>query len=127
MARRQLTLDNTVAAELAGSEDTVLRALRGKLEADLHLRGNVLTLEGNEDDVAAAATVVDEMVELIEAYLPQQLSDEELGELVAAAIAETGASEQKQMGQVMSALMPKVGGKADGKRVSAAVQQKLGA
>lgn len=65
--------------------------------------------------------------ELIEAYLPQQLSDEELGELVDAAIAETGASEQKQMGQVMSALMPKVGGRADGKRVSAAVRQKLGA
>lgn len=65
--------------------------------------------------------------ELIEAYLPQQLSDEELAELVDAAIAETGASEQKQMGQVMSALMPKVGGRADGKRVSAAVRQKLGA
>lgn len=64
--------------------------------------------------------------ELIEGYLPQQLSDEELGELVDSAIAETGASEQKQMGQVMSALMPKVGGRADGKRVSAAVRQKLG-
>jgi uncharacterized protein YqeY len=64
--------------------------------------------------------------ELIEGYLPQQLSDGELGELVEAAIAETGASEQKQMGQVMSALMPKVGGRADGKRVSAAVRQKLG-
>ena len=65
--------------------------------------------------------------ELIEGYLPRQLSDEELGDLVEAAIAETGASEQKQMGQVMSALMPKVGGQADGKRVSAAVRQKLGA
>jgi uncharacterized protein YqeY len=65
--------------------------------------------------------------ELIDAYLPQQLSDEELGELVAGAIAETGASEQKQMGQVMSALMPKLGGRADGKRVSAAVREKLGA
>ena len=64
--------------------------------------------------------------ELIEAYLPQQLSDEELAELVEAAIAETGASEQRQMGQVMSALMPNVGGRADGKRVSAAVRQKLG-
>jgi uncharacterized protein YqeY len=65
--------------------------------------------------------------ELIESYLPQQLSDEELGELVEAAVAETGASEQKQMGQVMAALMPKLGGRADGKRVSAAVRQKLGA
>jgi uncharacterized protein YqeY len=65
--------------------------------------------------------------ELIEAYLPAQLSDDELTELVDAAVAETGASEQKQMGQVMSALMPKVGGRADGKRVSAAVREKLDA
>jgi uncharacterized protein len=65
--------------------------------------------------------------ELIQGYLPQQLSDEELGEIVRAAIEETGAGEQKQMGQVMSAVMPKVGGRADGKRVSAAVREKLGA
>jgi uncharacterized protein len=65
--------------------------------------------------------------ELIEAYLPEQLSDEELARLVEAAIAESGASEQRQMGQVMSALMPKVAGRADGKRVSAAVREKLGA
>ena len=64
---------------------------------------------------------------LIEGYLPQQLSDEELAELVDAAVAETGASEQRQMGQVMSALMPKVAGRADGKRVSSAVRQRLGA
>jgi uncharacterized protein len=65
--------------------------------------------------------------ELIEAYLPQQLSDEELAQLVQGAIEETGASEQRQMGQVMSALMPKLAGRADGKRVSAAVREKLGA
>ena len=65
--------------------------------------------------------------ELIEAYLPQQLSEAELAELVDAAVAETGASEQRQMGEVMSALMPKVGGRADGKRVSAAVRERLGA
>jgi uncharacterized protein YqeY len=65
--------------------------------------------------------------ELIEGYLPQQLSDEELQALVDAAVTETGASEQRQMGQVMSALMPKVGGRADGKRVSAAVRERLGA
>ncbi len=64
--------------------------------------------------------------ELIESYLPAQLSDEELGALVDEAIVSAGASEQKQMGQVMSALMPKVSGRADGKRVSAAVRSKLG-
>ncbi len=65
--------------------------------------------------------------ELVEGYLPRQLSDGELADLVAAAIAEAGATEQRQMGQVMAALMPKVGGRADGKRVSAAVREKLGA
>jgi len=64
---------------------------------------------------------------LIEGYLPQQLSDGELRELVDAAIEETGATEQRQMGQVMAALMPKVAGRADGKRVSAAVRERLGA
>ncbi len=63
--------------------------------------------------------------DLIEGYLPQQLSEEELAALVEEALAETGATEQKQMGQVMSALMPKLGGRADGKRVSTAVRQKL--
>jgi len=65
--------------------------------------------------------------ELISAYLPEQLSDEELKGLAAEAVEETGATEQKQMGQVMKALMPKVAGRADGKRVSAAVREALGA
>jgi len=65
--------------------------------------------------------------ELIEGYLPRQLSDEELSELVAEAVEETGATEQRDIGRVMSALMPKLGGRADGKRVSTAVRAKLGA
>ncbi|MGE5407615.1 MAG: GatB/YqeY domain-containing protein [Syntrophothermus sp.] len=64
---------------------------------------------------------------LIEGYLPAQLSDAELEELVDAAIAEAGAEGQAQIGKVMSALMPKVAGRADGKRVSGAVRRKLGA
>ena len=66
MARRQLTLDNTIAAELAGTEDAVLRELEGRLGCDLFLRGNVLTLDGEDDDVSRAATMVDELVGLIE-------------------------------------------------------------
>jgi phosphate starvation-inducible PhoH-like protein len=66
LARRQLTLDNTVAAELAGSEDSVLRALEGHLDVDVYLRGNVLTLDGDERELRSAETVVDELVELIE-------------------------------------------------------------
>ena len=77
---------------------------------------------GRADQAAAERFEAD----LIEGYLPEQLSDEELGELVETAVAETGATEMKQMGQVMGILVPRVGGRADGKRVSAAVREKLG-
>jgi phosphate starvation-inducible protein PhoH and related proteins len=66
LARRQLTIDNTVAAELAGSEDAVLKTLEGHLDVDLFLRGNVLTLDGDAGDVRTAETVVGELVDLIE-------------------------------------------------------------
>ncbi len=62
---------------------------------------------------------------MIDRYLPAQLSDAELGSLVSEALAETGASSPKEMGKVMSALMPKVAGRADGKRVSELVRSKL--
>ncbi len=63
--RRQIELDNAVAAELAGSEDAVLRVLEGHLECDVFLRGNVLTLEGDAEAVDAAASVVRELAELV--------------------------------------------------------------
>ena len=64
-------------------------------------------------------------VELIDPYLPAQLEDAELGTLVEQAVSETGASSVKDMGQVMSAVMPRVAGRADGKRVSAVVRERL--
>ena len=62
---------------------------------------------------------------LIEAYLPEQLSDDELHAIVGDVVAETGASSPKEMGRVMSLVMPRVQGRADGKRVSALVKEKL--
>ncbi|HEY7256062.1 MAG TPA: GatB/YqeY domain-containing protein [Solirubrobacterales bacterium] len=103
----------------AGDELAVLQRERKKrLEAAQAYRD-----AGREEQADAEALEA----EMIEAYLPEQLSDEELAEMVAAAIAETGATEQRQMGQVMGALMPKVGGRADGKRISSAVREHLGA
>ena len=66
MARRQLTLDNATAAELAGSQDSILRELEERLGCDVFLRGNVLTLDGDDTDVGVAAQVVDELVGLVE-------------------------------------------------------------
>jgi uncharacterized protein len=62
---------------------------------------------------------------IIEAYLPAQISDEELRTIVGDAVAKSGASSPKEMGKVMSAVMPQVKGRADGKRVSAMVQELL--
>lgn len=62
---------------------------------------------------------------IIEAYLPAELSDDELRAIVVAAIAESGASSPKDMGQIMKAAMANVGGRADGKRVSALVSEAL--
>jgi phosphate starvation-inducible PhoH-like protein len=66
LARRQLTLDNETAAELAGTDDGVLRELEQRLGCDVFLRGNVLTLDGDDADVSEAAQMVDEVVGLIE-------------------------------------------------------------
>ena len=79
------------------------------------------------DDAARPELAERERAELavIETYLPAQLDDAELGALVAAAIAETGADSPKQMGQVMKVLTPRVAGRADGGRVAAAVKAAL--
>ena len=134
---------DTRAAMKAGERDRVgvLRMLASALQQDAKLGKDdeiaVLQRERKKRLEAAEAYRAADRAEqegaerfeagLIEAYLPAQLSDEELAALVEAAIVETGASERKQMGQVMAALKPKVGGRADGKRISAAVRERLGA
>jgi uncharacterized protein len=74
------------------------------------------------DDQAAAERAEGEV---LAGYLPAQLSDGELAALVAAAIAETGASGMPGMGQVMKAVTPRVAGRADGARVAAEVRRRL--
>jgi uncharacterized protein YqeY len=78
--------------------------------------------KGGRADAAAAE---DAEAELIDVYLPAQISDDELQQLVADALAETGAESQKEMGRVMSAVMAKAQGRADGRRVSELVKERL--
>jgi len=61
----------------------------------------------------------------VEIYMPEQLSEEELAEIVQQTVSEVGATSKKEMGKVMAALMPKVKGKADGSLVNKLVQQHL--
>jgi uncharacterized protein len=78
--------------------------------------------DGGRTDRAEAE---EQEAELIAGYMPEQLSDEELNAIVGDAVAESGATSPKEMGKVMALVMPHVKGRADGKRVSDAVKEKL--
>ena len=78
--------------------------------------------KGGREDAAAAE---ESEAALIDAYLPAQISDEELQQLIADAVAETGAQSPKEMGRVMSTVMSKAAGRADGRRVSELVKERL--
>ena len=76
---------------------------------------------GREDLVEKIRTEL----QYVELYMPKQLSEEEVSEIVKQAISETGASTKAEMGKVMAVIMPKVKGKADGSLVNKLVQQHL--
>ena len=76
---------------------------------------------GREDLAAAEAFEA----QTIEAYLPAELSDAELDELVRSAVAETGAASQRDMGRVIKQVMAAAGGRADGRTVSIKVREAL--
>jgi uncharacterized protein len=116
----RLVLSELQKAEKEGGDDelTVLRRERKRrLDAAAQFRdGGRPELADQEESEA----------KLISGYLPAELSDEELDRLIASAIAETGASSPKDMGQVMKAVMAASGGRAEGKRTSARVRDALG-
>jgi uncharacterized protein len=78
--------------------------------------------DAGRDDLASGEQ---QEAELIAGYMPQQLSEDELRAIVADAVAASGATSPGEMGKVMSAVMPEVKGRADGKRVSAMVKELL--
>ena len=132
---------DTVRAMKAGDRDTVgaLRLLTSELQRDAK--------EGRGDELAVlrrerkrrleAATQFRDAgrseladreaaeAELITAYLPPELEDAELGEIVRAAVAELGATSIKDMGSVMKLVMARTQGQVDGKRAQAAVREAL--
>ncbi len=105
------------AKENGGDEVEVLqRERKRRLEAAEAYR------DGGRADAAEAE---EREAEIIASYMPAQLSDEELEAIVGDAVAESGATSPNEMGRVMGLVMPSVKGRADGKRVSAAVREKL--
>jgi uncharacterized protein YqeY len=132
---------DTREAMKAGRKDRVstLRMITSALQQDEKegARDAVAVLQRERKKRLEAATAYSEggraeqaeaersEAELIAEYLPEQISDDELVQLVDEAIAATGASSPADMGKVMGAVMPAVKGKADGNRVSATVKERL--
>ena len=108
------------AAKDGGTDELAVlrRERKRRLEAAEQFRdaGRTELAEGEEAEAR-----------IIEGYMPAELDDAELDVIVKAAIAETGAKDPKDMGQVMKAVMAKAEGRADGKRASARVREVLNA
>jgi uncharacterized protein YqeY len=119
-ALRMVLSELQKAAKEGGDDDTAVlrRERKRRLDAAEQFR------QGGRDELAEK-----EQAEagLIESYLPSELDDTELQSLVTQAIAETGVSDPKDMGQVMKVVMSRAGGRVDGKRASAQVREALGA
>lgn len=78
--------------------------------------------DGGRED---SAVQEESEAEMIAAYLPEQIGEDELRSIVTEAITASGAAGPQDIGKVMAAVMPKVKGRADGNRVSAAVKEQL--
>ena len=115
----RLVLSELQKAAKEGDPDelAVLRRERKRrLEAATQFRDN---------DRPELADQEESEAELIAGYLPAELTDAELDELVTRAVADTGASSPREMGEVMKAVMAASGGRADGRRASARVREAL--
>jgi len=150
-----MALPERIQADLTAAMKARDRATTGTLRLVLAAIRNLRVTEGRSGEVTDAETLElltreakrrteaaqaydragrDDLAEaergelaILRRYLPQQLGDDELAGIVDAAVAETGASSPADLGRVMSAVMPKVRGRADGKAVNALVRERLGA
>ncbi len=104
------------------SDDRVI----GVIQKEVRRREDALEMiqEAGRDDLIADDVAE---LEILRAYLPQPLSEQELQQLAQAVIAEVGAESMSDLGQVMQAIMPQVKGKADGRVVNQMVRKLLSA
>ena len=109
-----------IEARHALSDDEALLVLQR--EAKLRRDSIEEFRKGEREDLATAE---EEELEVISAYLPQALSDDELRELVRETIAEVAAAEPSDLGRVMGPLMQRVAGRADGRRANELVRELL--
>lgn len=112
-AVKQVEVDTRAALDDAGVQDVLYKQIKQRQEsiADFTRGGRQSDVEREKAEIA-----------IIESYLPQMLSREEIEQLARAAIAEAGVTDPKGIGQVMSRLMPHVKGRADGRLVNEVVR-----
>lgn len=117
-ALRMLTSELQKAEKEGGADEVAVlqRERKRRLESAKAFR---------EGDRAELAEQEEREAELIDGYLPEQISDDELDQLVGDAIAESAAESIRDMGKVMAIVMAKSAGRADGSRVSGLVKERL--
>ena len=115
-AIKQYEVDNRV--ELGDEEIVDLIAKQLKQTRDSR---EEFAKAGRDDLVSKAEAEI----EVLKEYLPQQLSEEELNEIVISTISEVGATSMKDMKKIMTSIMPKVKGRADGKLINELVKKNL--
>lgn len=122
----RMVLTSVAQEEVAGSaarelsDDEVIRVLTREAKRRREA-AEAFAAAGRDEQAAGERAEGD----VLAAYLPAQLTDDEIAAMVAAAIGETGASGMAAMGQVMRTVTPRIGGRADGARVAAEVRRQL--
>lgn len=112
----QFEKDNKTELDDAGITEVIAKELKRRRDVLPEYEKS-----GREDLISD----INREIEILLAYLPKQLTREELEEIVADAIAQTGASSMKDMGKIMAFVMPKTTGRADGKTINSIVKEKL--
>ena len=112
----QFEKDNKTELDDSGVTDVIAKELKRRRDVLPEYEKS-----GREDLIAD----INREIEILLAYLPKQLTKEELEEIVVAAISEVGATSMKDMGKIMAAVMPKTKGRADGKMINEIVKAKL--
>ncbi|MDY2735081.1 GatB/YqeY domain-containing protein [Intestinibacter sp.] len=113
---KQYEVDNRVELGDAEITDLIAKLLKQTRDSLGEFK------KANRDDLVSQAEAE---IEVLKEYLPQQLSEEELNEIVISTISEVGATSMKDMKKIMSSIMPKVKGRADGKLINELVRKNL--
>jgi uncharacterized protein len=134
MKSGEIQRKSTLRMALASIKNAEVEA-RGELDEDLVLNIVQKEVKARQETIESAKQAkrpdliekAEQEIKILNEFLPQQLSAEELRALVQEAIQESGASSMSEIGKIMGALMPKIRGRADGKQANQIVRELLGA